>query len=222
MSGSSRSSGSASRWWVRLARTVGSWYRVTEPPSRDQWVAVADRVTVDHDVLDRLLEFQPDLDDADVAHILDALRQWVRIRGREGKALVLPSRAVYTLQQLRGHEVTRSVGVGPDVQSQAGTTALAEEPGVVVRSLLYEPDDSETELATLQRTYRAAQSDEPSAGIPLLFHVDHDVGWPDACTFRPYCEREGCRNVTTRRQVCLHLPPPAGPNWGWLPSDGAF
>ena len=89
-------------WWGRLATRVRGWYRLDDEPLEDKWVKAARlRVKLSPEMRAQFRAKQPTLSDEEVDLVVEAVRQWVRVEGRNPES-VLPSRAVYELEELRG------------------------------------------------------------------------------------------------------------------------
>ena len=189
-------------WWGRLATRVRGWYSldVTLKPLEDKWVKAARlRVKVSPEMRAQFRAKQPTLSDVEVDLVVDAVRQWVRVEGRNPEA-VLPSRAVYELEVLRGEAPRMFV---PD-------------PGTPP----YNRKDPSLATLELQSTFADAFRDESSSGLPLLFRVDEEVRWPGGLSYRGACTKLPCRTIDVEGRICLHT------GWVWSvpsgPSGGGF
>ena len=114
----------------RLAR-IGRALRLRPTPAGlalvDNWSASASQIDIDDAILGKLRAAHPGMDEAGVELVVDALRQWTRMTvhnprvPRDSGSFVLPSCAVFTLQQLRGRDVTRpATFAGPAAHDPAG------------------------------------------------------------------------------------------------------
>jgi len=129
-----------------------------EPPLEDKWNKAARlRVKLPPEMRAQFRAKQPTLSEEDLDLVVEAVRQWVRVEGRNPEA-VLPSRAVYEVEELRGESPRMFV---PD-------------PG----TLPYDPKDPSIATLELQSTFANAFRDESPSGLPLLFRVDEEVRWP--------------------------------------------
>ena len=178
-------------WWDRLARGVRGYFSldVSLDPLKDRWTEVARRVRLSRETMAQFRARQPALSDAEVALVVEALRQWIRIEGRHPEH-VLPSRAVHELESLRG-PAPRMLDVD----------AVAYPYNPKYRNL--------TMTATeLQGAFIDALRDEGPAGLPLLFRVDEEVRWPGGLSYRGACTELPCQTIDDEGRICLHM--------GWL------
>lgn len=173
-------------WWGRLATRVRGWYSldVAFEPLEDRCTEAARHVQLSPEVLAQFRERQPTLSDEEVALVVEALRQWVRIEGRHPEH-VLPSRAVYELESLRG-----------PAPLMVDVDAVAHP---------YVPKHPSAAALELQGTLVDAVRDEGALHLPLLFRVDEEVRWPGGLSFRGACTKLPCQTIDAQGRICLHL-----------------